>query len=275
MSNKLSKSGAAFIMLHEGFVSKYYLDPIGVPTIGIGFTWRSTAFRQWWSINKPNQKFDKNATITREEAQDALIFICEKQYSKAVRLFLKQSVAPHVFDGMVSPVYNLGEGSLKWRWAAAIKRGDIETGANILKTTGTTAGGRTLRGLIRRRAEEAHLIKTGVYKGVTYMPYSQAEARTDAMSDGMLRRRERGEDVAKLIKDLNQLGYYDGILDDVFGYGTERAVIAFQKDNNLKADGIAGQKTLEAISNALTPKKKESDWLSIVINFFNSLFKHS
>jgi hypothetical protein len=37
----LSKTAAAFIRSHEGFVARRYLDPVDVPTIGIGFTWRS------------------------------------------------------------------------------------------------------------------------------------------------------------------------------------------------------------------------------------------
>jgi lysozyme len=34
----LSPKDAAFIRRHDGFVARYYLDPVGVPTIGIGFT---------------------------------------------------------------------------------------------------------------------------------------------------------------------------------------------------------------------------------------------
>ena len=33
---RLSKQGAAFVRSHEGFVPKYYLDPVAVPTIGVG-----------------------------------------------------------------------------------------------------------------------------------------------------------------------------------------------------------------------------------------------
>jgi peptidoglycan hydrolase-like protein with peptidoglycan-binding domain len=70
----------------------------------------------------------------------------------------------------------------------------------------------------------------------------------DAMSDGMLERGEAGPAVAKLIQDLTALGYYKGSKDDLFGYGTEAAVIAYQRSKNLKADGIAGPRTLSFIT---------------------------
>ena len=68
------------------------------------------------------------------------------------------------------------------------------------------------------------------------------------MSDGILERGEAGPAVAKLIRDLTVLGYYKGSQDDMFGYGTEAAVIAYQRTQNLKDDGVAGPKTLSAIA---------------------------
>lgn len=46
---------------------------------------------------------------------------------------------------------------------------------------------------------------------------------------------------------LKALGYYGGKLDGVYGTSTENAVRAFQKQSNLKQDGIAGPKTLTAL----------------------------
>ena len=67
-----------------------------------------------------------------------------------------------------------------------------------------------------------------------------------------LRRGDKGEAVKELQKALISLGYplprYGA--DGDFGKETEAAVKAFQADNGLKADGIAGPKTLEAIENA-------------------------
>lgn len=163
----LSKKGAAFIRLHEGFRSKAYRDPINVRTIGIGFTWGSAAFRRWWKLYKFPMTFDDNATMTEAEADDALQFIVKHEYGTAVDLFLgTQKVPQHVYDAMVSAVFNLGPKALEWRWAAAVKDGDYKLAATLLKRTGTTAKGKTLPGLVRRRMEEAILIRMGVYTGV-------------------------------------------------------------------------------------------------------------
>jgi len=53
----------------------------------------------------------------------------------------------------------------------------------------------------------------------------------------------KGEKVWKLQERLQQLGYYQGTLDGEFGPGTRDAVVAFQKRNNLDADGLAGEET--------------------------------
>lgn len=57
-----------------------------------------------------------------------------------------------------------------------------------------------------------------------------------------------GDEVIAIQKKLNELGYYNGSIDGSFGTNTKKAVIAFQKDNNLSADGIVGDKTLEALA---------------------------
>lgn len=53
-----------------------------------------------------------------------------------------------------------------------------------------------------------------------------------------------GNNVRWLQTELNNRGYNCGTVDGSFGNKTERAVIAFQKANGLKADGICGPKTL-------------------------------
>lgn len=275
--NKLSEKGAVFVRLHEGFVSKWYLDPVGIPTIGIGFTWRSDSFREWWSKNKVGMKFERDATMTRAEADDALRYLVDREYGKAVNDFLKKEVQQHVFDGMVSPVFNLGPGSLAWKWAASVKRGDLTEAARLLSTTGTTATQNGVRvklpGLVRRRAEEALLLRDGLYTGVdtSHTPI----VKLPAMADGILERGEAGPDVAQLIRDLKTLGFYDGILDDVFGYGTQAAVMEFQREKSLVVDGKAGPVTLKKVSDSLVKVPRvnpvvETHWF---IKLLKGLFK--
>lgn len=162
---QLSRAGAAFIKLHEGFRSRAYLDPVGVLTIGIGFTWQSSSFREWWGRWK-STPFTRESTMTERDAYDALQYLVAREYGKAVNEFLGKRVPQHVYDAMVSAVFNLGPGALKWKWAAAAKRGDYKESARLLRRTGTTAKGKTLPGLVRRRKEEALLLEKGVYTGV-------------------------------------------------------------------------------------------------------------
>ncbi|MGN1369989.1 MAG: peptidoglycan-binding protein [Aristaeellaceae bacterium] len=52
-----------------------------------------------------------------------------------------------------------------------------------------------------------------------------------------------GEAVKKLQQALKNRGYYDGKIDSTYGSGVYAAVKAFQKQYNLKVDGIAGPAT--------------------------------
>ena len=56
-------------------------------------------------------------------------------------------------------------------------------------------------------------------------------------------------DVVCLVqKRLNVLGFYDGKMDGIFGKMTENAVIAFQVDSKLNADGVVGPTTWLALN---------------------------
>lgn len=54
----------------------------------------------------------------------------------------------------------------------------------------------------------------------------------------------RGTEVRQIQTKLKQLGYYKGSVDGIYGTQTKNAVIAFQKNCGITADGIAGPKTL-------------------------------
>lgn len=244
---QLSAKGAAFVRAHEGFVPRWYLDPIGVPTIGVGMTWRSAAFRKWWGANKRGIPFAKGATMTRAEADDALRMLMADEYGAAVNSFLGKTVPQHVFDAMCSMTFNCGAGALQWKWAKAAKAGDYRMSAGLLRNTATTASGKRLAGLVRRRKEEAELLLNGSYGGAGGMPDA------DAMSDGILVRGERGDAVKAMQERLRDLGYYDGAIDGIFGHGTEAAVLAFQEASKLSRDGRAGPKTLAALTGAKKP----------------------
>lgn len=67
----------------------------------------------------------------------------------------------------------------------------------------------------------------------------------------LLKINSRGEDVKTAQETLKQLGFRPGPIDGVFGGKTENAVIQFQEENNLYADGIVGPTTWGALHSAL------------------------
>jgi hypothetical protein len=75
--------------------------------------------------------------------------------------------------------------------------------------------------------------------------------RVTVPAGGNLSAGDSGSEVETLQKALAQLGLYDGKVDGDFGTGTQDAVIAFQNAHNLTPDGIVGEKTADAINQAL------------------------
>ena len=61
---------------------------------------------------------------------------------------------------------------------------------------------------------------------------------------GILTVGAKGDEVTRLQQRLKDLGYLSSKVDGRFGGGTKRAVISFQRRNQLKTDGVAGETTL-------------------------------
>ncbi|PRX33611.1 N-acetylmuramoyl-L-alanine amidase [Orenia metallireducens] len=81
-----------------------------------------------------------------------------------------------------------------------------------------------------------------------------------------------GEDVKDLQIKLNQWGYNVGAPDGIYGKGTEKAVIKFQKDQGLVIDGIAGRGTIDKLKaeKYIKYSVKAGDNLSKIANKFNT-----
>lgn len=63
----------------------------------------------------------------------------------------------------------------------------------------------------------------------------------------VLRQGSKGGEVKEVQRRLKQWGYYSGAVDGIFGSGTKKAVVAFQKKNGLTADGVVGKATYAAL----------------------------
>src|SRR2546430_164376 len=64
----------------------------------------------------------------------------------------------------------------------------------------------------------------------------------------------QGPEVTALQKRLTALGYAPGPIDGAYGAATAAAIRAFQRDNKLEVDGVAGPATRKALRATKTPK---------------------
>lgn len=234
-----SVEGVFFIDRREGFVSRTYLCPAGVPTIGNGFTMGSKVFAAYWMATR-GHALRMGDTITREESRKILRMIVDEEYGRAVA----RTVAPekqHHFDGASSMALNCGTGALNWRWAKALAASDVKECGRLLRTTGVTANGRRLQGLVNRRELEARLIEVADYAlgGPAIM--------VDSVSTSSAAIKEYQGMLAKL-------GYYKGKIDGFRGDKTDTAIETFQRDKGLKIDGVVGPATRAALIRALDAK---------------------
>lgn len=135
---KISDNGVNLIKHFEGFVHYVYKDAAGHPTIGYGH------------LIKSGEKF---TSITKKEGimllkNDLIQF--ENGINRLVRVPLTQGE----FDALVSFAFNLGNGALQ-RSTLLMKLNRLEYGdAADEFTRWVYAGGRRLKGLVRRREAE-------------------------------------------------------------------------------------------------------------------------
>lgn len=240
-----SDKGVAFIAAHEGKRSRWYLDPVGIPTIGYGFTWRSRSFRIWWRKNKPGEKFARGASMSDAEMFDALKTLIRDEYGAAVVSKIKPG-KQHWYDGATSACFNMGPGSLDWKWGRALAEGNASRSAALLRNTGTTARGKRLRGLVRRRKEESRVIEHADYG--THGRKTFGSSTKAATPDDELRGYQ---------KKLARLGFYKGEVDGLDGPKTKAAIEAFQAGHpDLINDGVLGPATMAQVDRAYAALEK-------------------
>ena len=95
-------------------------------------------------------------------------------------------------------------------------------------------------------------------KAETATQVSTAQNAASTASDGSLfggnyttiRIKDQGERVKVMQQALIRLNYLSGKADGIFGNKTLNAVLLFQQENHLAADGLAGKKTLKALETA-------------------------
>ena len=149
MQRYVSDSGLALIRFFEGFQPKLYLCPGGYHTIGYGH------------VVRDGEAFPGG--ITPAEAESLLRQDVEAAENAVDRL-LPVPLSPGQFDALVSFTFNLGAGALqRSTMRQKASRGDHEAAAREFPRW-IYAGGRPLKGLLRRRLAEARLYETGDWR---------------------------------------------------------------------------------------------------------------
>ncbi|MBN6888399.1 peptidoglycan lytic transglycosylase [Cytobacillus horneckiae] len=81
-------------------------------------------------------------------------------------------------------------------------------------------------------------------------PISEMDQSANAFSQQVIQHGAVGDDVIELQSRLQYLGFYNGKIDGVFGWGTYWALRNFQYEFGLDIDGLAGQKTKDKLVQA-------------------------
>ncbi|MBG6148073.1 GH24 family phage-related lysozyme (muramidase) [Labrenzia sp. EL_142] len=226
-----SERGVAFVEAHEGFVPRAYLDPVGVPTIGYGFTNRSDVFREMWG-----RKLKMGDTIAREQARRILGELLAREFEPPVEAAMPKNALQHEFDAAVSAVFNLGARFTRWKAFKLWVEGKKKAAAEHWAKNYNKAGGRKLPGLVRRRKEEAHLFLTGEYTGIGEGTHRKASDIKPLEPDPVVKEAQEA---------LKRFGFDPGDIDGWMGKNTKEAVLAYQKTHpHLTNDGIIGPATM-------------------------------
>ena len=146
----INQKGLDLIKSFEGLELNSYKDAVGVWTIGYGHT--SMA-------GQP--AVVPGMTLTKEEAEKLLLKDLLK-YEQIVKNLVKVELNDNQYSALVSFVYNLGGGNFeKSTLLKKVNNKDFD-GAVKEFAKWNKAGGKVLKGLTRRRAEEASLFKSPV-----------------------------------------------------------------------------------------------------------------
>lgn len=142
---RVSAKGVALVKEFEGFIGHPYRDAVGVWTIGYGHTRGVTA---------------KTKPITKTEGAKLLAKDLNEKYAPYV-VALKLPLKQHMFDALVSFVYNLGPGAVASDTGVGRElRAHHWNKAADRMLEWDKAGGRVLQGLHRRRVAERALFLT-------------------------------------------------------------------------------------------------------------------
>ena len=138
----------AFLKGWEALRLDAYLDAVGVPTIGYGRT----------------ADVKMGDTCTAEQAEKWLRDEVDETWH-AIDTFIRQTLAQHEMDAVVSLTYNVGVGAIsKSTLLSRLNNGDFGSAADEFLRW-NKAGGKVLAGLTKRRKAERAMFVDAQYGG--------------------------------------------------------------------------------------------------------------
>ncbi len=242
MDMRVSPKGRNFIIGHEGVVLKAYRCPAGIITIGSGLTAAS-------GVIVPKL----GMTITAEDNERLVDQALTRNYLPRVSRALQGSAAQYVVDGSASFDFNTGA-ILKASWVKALLKDD-----RVAARTGLAAwnkgGGKVLKGLVRRREEEADMILIGKYPSwVCDTPLAVPTVESPDFAAYVVSVTEAERDEIRAA--FSSLGFDVGT---VKGLVARKAVDDFQRARDLTVDGKIGRATLATLQREIDAKAKSKN----------------
>ena len=230
---KISDKGLTLIKSFEGCHLTAYKCPAGKWTIGYGHT---------------NGVY-QGMKITQNQADSFLREDCNKFERNVNRFTSKYDWTQNEFDALVCFAFNIGSiNQLTGTPAGTRTKKEI---ADAIRLYNKDTTGKVLAGLVRRRQAEYELFTTGV----------------KTMTNSVLKKGMKGEEVKELQNGLIIRGYALGKADGDFGEKTETAVKAFQKDAGLTVDGVVGKNTRKAMDKIKVLSVKSDGVKTVSKNF--------
>ena len=235
---------------NEGKVLRAYRCPAGKITIGFGFTWGSSRFREWWMTER-GQKLKLGDRISEADAIYLLKEAIDAEYAPPV-LKGAPDATPHAKAAAIDMLFNCGIGAARWSWFKLLAAGKVSASAERFKVTGTTAKGRRLPGLVRRRAEGAAIMEFNRWPAHIKAPRAMTVEGLRKSSGWRL----GADDFSQGLKWLVELGYLapGATGDDKLITAATRK---FQGDHpQLDMDGVLGRATLDQLQRIIDLRKK-------------------
>ena len=153
---------------------------------------------------------------------------------------------------------------LEAEWCPRLSRGSrgnaVRELQRLLANRGYNVG--NIDGIFGNRTRNAvmgfqraqNLNVTGVVDIETWRALGRDCRRPDAEYCPILRPGSRGSGIRFLQSLLARANYYPGPIDGIYGSATERAVRAFQRDNNITPTGIVDESTWAALGVSCVPQ---------------------